>query len=321
MVSSPCRKEPSGSAGRGGWSSAVGKTSLWAAMLMTAVPTSAAASAPLSGRKPWDSIPATGQSVKPAGSRLRGRAATRSPGECVRHAGPVPHGRGATATACEDLRRPAGSVLTPEMRRDSHRCRLPLPHGPRENLLRLPVLSGLVQAALRQGQAAPTVPPLRGTAHSRGVGLRRAPAPGHRGLEGAVRPAARRRPLPQELLRRTRIPPAHAEGGARTDDVRPSHGGALRQGARTPRRAVTGEVGPAQCVMPPPVPVDAHGNRSVVEAELGTRLPEDYEHLVEAYGRGEFCDYLTPHTLFGTRRSSVPVKGWRWRHGRPCRLG
>jgi hypothetical protein len=76
---------------------------------------------------------------------------------------------------------------------------------------------------------------------------------------------------------------------------------------------VTENVGPARFVTPPPVPVDARGNWSAVEAALGTRLPEDYKHLVETYGWGEFCDYLNLHTPFGTSRHN----GLAWQSGRP----
>lgn len=110
-------------------------------------------------------------------------------------------------------------------------------HGPREDLVRLSALPGLLQAVLRQGQAA-ELPALHAAACPRGFGVRRAPASGHRCLAHPVRAAARRRPFPQELLRRARISSPHAEGGPRAHDVRPAQRRALREIARPPRGAV-----------------------------------------------------------------------------------
>ena len=69
----------------------------------------------------------------------------------------------------------------------------------------------------------------------------------------------------------------------------------------------------ARLVAPPAVPVGAHGDWPTVETALGTPLPGDYKHLVAAYGWGEFCDYLRPHTPFGTGRYG----GLAWQTGRP----
>ncbi|MGV9642439.1 SMI1/KNR4 family protein [Streptomyces sp. NPDC003514] len=66
-------------------------------------------------------------------------------------------------------------------------------------------------------------------------------------------------------------------------------------------------------VPPPAVPVDARGDWPAAEATLGRPLPGDYEHLVAAYGWGEFCDYLRLHTPFGTSRHN----GLAWQTGRP----
>ncbi|MEU0112257.1 SMI1/KNR4 family protein [Streptomyces bobili] len=55
-------------------------------------------------------------------------------------------------------------------------------------------------------------------------------------------------------------------------------------------------------VAPPAAPVDAQGNWTAVEAMLGIRLPPDYKRLVEAYGWGEFCDFLHLRTPFGESR-------------------
>ncbi|WP_234315222.1 PepSY domain-containing protein [Streptomyces globisporus] len=68
-VSSPCRKLSKGSAGRGGRPSFSGSMALQSAMRITAVPTPAGSSAPLSGRKPYGADSATGQRVKPSEAR------------------------------------------------------------------------------------------------------------------------------------------------------------------------------------------------------------------------------------------------------------
>lgn len=47
-----------------------------------------------------------------------------------------------------------------------------------------------------------------------------------------------------------------------------------------------------QLAPPPAHPVGGPGVRSVVEAELGTALPSDFWALVEAYGEGQFQDFL-----------------------------
>ncbi|MFF3014749.1 SMI1/KNR4 family protein [Streptomyces sp. NPDC057939] len=66
-------------------------------------------------------------------------------------------------------------------------------------------------------------------------------------------------------------------------------------------------------IAPPTVLVDSHGDWAVVEAGLGTRLPEDYKRLVEAYGWGEFCDFLHLHTPFGTSEHN----GIEWQRAHP----
>ncbi|KIF00603.1 hypothetical protein PL81_40280 [Streptomyces sp. RSD-27] len=66
--------------------------------------------------------------------------------------------------------------------------------------------------------------------------------------------------------------------------------------------------------MPPPAaPVDAHGDWTAVEQELGVQLPEDYKALVETYGWGEFCDFLSLRTPFG----DSPHNGLTWQNGSP----
>ncbi|MFB9593546.1 SMI1/KNR4 family protein [Streptomyces racemochromogenes] len=66
-------------------------------------------------------------------------------------------------------------------------------------------------------------------------------------------------------------------------------------------------------IPPPPEPVDARGDWSAVERELGVRLPEDYKALVGTYGWGEFCDFLSLRTPFG----DSPHNGLEWQSGDP----
>ncbi|MEU9139314.1 SMI1/KNR4 family protein [Streptomyces sp. NPDC048404] len=66
-------------------------------------------------------------------------------------------------------------------------------------------------------------------------------------------------------------------------------------------------------VPPPAAPVDAHGDWIAVETVIGTRLPEDYKRLVEAYGWGEFCDFLSLRTPFAINRHN----GIQWQSPRP----
>ncbi|MFF7211745.1 SMI1/KNR4 family protein [Streptomyces sp. NPDC008238] len=54
-------------------------------------------------------------------------------------------------------------------------------------------------------------------------------------------------------------------------------------------------------VPPPPAPVDATGDWHQVEAALGLALPSDFKALIEHYGLGQFVDFITPLTPFGTR--------------------
>lgn len=62
---------------------------------------------------------------------------------------------------------------------------------------------------------------------------------------------------------------------------------------------------------PPPNPamtIDWNGT----EAELGTRLPDDYKALAERYGPGTFCDYLTlyhPHGVTEYVNLTGPMPG------------
>ncbi|MGP3632500.1 SMI1/KNR4 family protein [Streptomyces sp. 24-1644] len=64
-------------------------------------------------------------------------------------------------------------------------------------------------------------------------------------------------------------------------------------------------------VTPPATPIDAHGDWTVVESELGRQLPNDYKWLVATYGWGEFCDFLYLRTPFGTREHN----GITWQSG------
>lgn len=58
-------------------------------------------------------------------------------------------------------------------------------------------------------------------------------------------------------------------------------------------------------VPPPVVPIDANGDWREVEAALGLGLPADFKTLTERYGRGQFVDFLTPLTPFGTHELLV----------------
>lgn len=66
-------------------------------------------------------------------------------------------------------------------------------------------------------------------------------------------------------------------------------------------------------IPPPPEPFAARGDWSAVERRLGVRLPGDYKALVEAYGWGEFCDFLYLRTPFG----HGPNNGLVWQDGDP----
>ncbi|MFB6393067.1 SMI1/KNR4 family protein [Polymorphospora lycopeni] len=52
-------------------------------------------------------------------------------------------------------------------------------------------------------------------------------------------------------------------------------------------------------VPPPPASVDGDGDWTAVDRTLGRSLPADFKDLVRRYGRGEFLDFLFPHTPFG----------------------
>ena len=54
-------------------------------------------------------------------------------------------------------------------------------------------------------------------------------------------------------------------------------------------------------VPPPAAPVDANGDWQRVEADLGLALPADFKGLIETYGLGQFVDFITPLTPFGSR--------------------
>jgi hypothetical protein len=44
---------------------------------------------------------------------------------------------------------------------------------------------------------------------------------------------------------------------------------------------------------PPPLPVETHGRKwSVVEQEIGTRLPDDYKMFIEQYGSGRINSFI-----------------------------
>lgn len=78
-------------------------------------------------------------------------------------------------------------------------------HGARKNLVCLPAMSDLVQTAIRR-RLRTAVPAVCRTAHPRGLRLRRSSPPGHGRPAGAFRAVERGCPLPQELLRRPRLP-------------------------------------------------------------------------------------------------------------------
>jgi hypothetical protein len=86
-------------------------------------------------------------------------------------------------------------------------------HGSCEDLVRLPLLPGLLQAAVRQNEAAP-LSALREADDPCRFGVRRAPAARRRRVANPHGPVQRRRGLPQELLRWTRVPPSDPARGA-----------------------------------------------------------------------------------------------------------
>ncbi|RZU28569.1 hypothetical protein EV284_5896 [Streptomyces sp. BK022] len=53
-------------------------------------------------------------------------------------------------------------------------------------------------------------------------------------------------------------------------------------------------------VPPPANPVDASGDWARVEHALGLELPSDFKSLVGFYGSGQFVDFITPLTPFGS---------------------
>jgi hypothetical protein len=65
-------------------------------------------------------------------------------------------------------------------------------------------------------------------------------------------------------------------------------------------------IGDLVALVPPPAePVDANGEWDQIEASLGTRLPADFEALIERYGSGMFVDFIRPCTPFGSWASLV----------------
>ncbi|MFI1586150.1 SMI1/KNR4 family protein [Embleya sp. NPDC020630] len=65
---------------------------------------------------------------------------------------------------------------------------------------------------------------------------------------------------------------------------------------------MTGPTRLTRLVPPPADPVDAEGDWTAAENALGVRLPDDYKWLVDAYGWGTFCDFLSLRTPFGSNR-------------------
>lgn len=60
-------------------------------------------------------------------------------------------------------------------------------------------------------------------------------------------------------------------------------------------------------VPPPADPVDAAGDWGRVEAALERELPADFKALVGRYGQGQFTDFITPLTPFGTPAPLIPT--------------
>ncbi|MFF7591359.1 SMI1/KNR4 family protein [Kitasatospora purpeofusca] len=54
-------------------------------------------------------------------------------------------------------------------------------------------------------------------------------------------------------------------------------------------------------VPPPTNPIDASGDWTQVENALGLELPSDFKSLIGSYGLGQFVDFITPLTPFGSR--------------------
>ncbi|MFF1675030.1 hypothetical protein ACFVYG_03140 [Streptomyces sp. NPDC058256] len=79
-----------------------------------------------------------------------------------------------------------------------------------------------------------------------------------------------------------------------------------------------GHDGLVRLVAPPTEPVDARGEWTAVESELGVRLPDDYEWLVEAY-QWEDEERVQQRRFAAVRRavgSSSPTAQGRSRAGR-----
>ncbi|KOV34081.1 hypothetical protein ADK60_11850 [Streptomyces sp. XY431] len=54
-------------------------------------------------------------------------------------------------------------------------------------------------------------------------------------------------------------------------------------------------------VPPPTNPIDASGDWAQVENALSLELPSDFKSLIGSYGLGQFVDFITPLTPFGSR--------------------
>lgn len=54
-------------------------------------------------------------------------------------------------------------------------------------------------------------------------------------------------------------------------------------------------------VPPPTHPIDASGDWKQAEDALGLELPADFKALIGSYGLGQFVDFITPLTPFGSR--------------------
>ncbi|MEU7428303.1 SMI1/KNR4 family protein [Streptomyces sp. NPDC040750] len=57
----------------------------------------------------------------------------------------------------------------------------------------------------------------------------------------------------------------------------------------------------AALVPPPTHPIDASGDWKQIEDALGLELPADFKALIGSYGLGQFVDFITPLTPFGSR--------------------
>lgn len=77
-------------------------------------------------------------------------------------------------------------------------------------------------------------------------------------------------------------------------------------------------------IVPPPARPSETGTAAdwlAVEARVGTALPADYKALVQAYGTGEFYEFMSVLNPFATHefRNLLCVAEWRLRNYNECR--